>query len=144
MTAPRLTHWTLATLALTLAGCQTDSLLNFTPVEFNGTYQFVSQASNYSLTVKVHNATVTQVKDDGVMKAVLGGSPAQQFPKKLSYIGFTALFTPFDGRPDEQWTISFSGDEIATGAYTGKLKFRLLATGQNFAEYDCTFARIGD
>jgi len=144
MTTTQLARWTLSVLALTVAGCQTDSLLNFTPVEFDGTYQFVSQASNYSLTVKMKNGTVTQVQDGSEMKDVLGASPAQQYPKKLNYLGFTALFTPFDGRSNEQWLVYFTGDQLATGAFSGKLTFRLLTTGQTFAEYDCTFARIGN
>jgi hypothetical protein len=145
MKMSRLACGPLLASLLFLGACETQTgVPEFQPVEFDGLYSFNAAADDIYMRFRIDDGYVTAVEDAGAMKEVTGGTPVQQTVKRVNFVSFSAIMAPLPERMPEHWNVSFTGDEIATGSYRGKLRLRLLTSSDDFDEFEAIFSRIGN
>ncbi len=110
---------------------------------FDGMYS-LTPVGGPTLRFRISQGTVVSFEEDGVEKPVTTTSAIQQIPGEIRFFSFSAVTRMFDGRSEEQWTVSFSGDQKATDVYEGTMILRLTAQTQEFENYQAVFRRVGD
>lgn len=111
---------------------------------FHGMYALMAEDGGPTVRFRIDNNSVIAVEEDGVQKAVTGSSAIQQIPGEIRFFSFTAFMQPFAGRAMEQWTISFSGEQVSSTRYEGTMVFRLTAETREFENHTAQFRRVGD
>lgn len=110
---------------------------------FDGAYS-LTPVDGPKLRFRISQGTVVSFEEDGVDKPVTTTSAIQQIPGEIRFFSFSAVTQMFDGRSEQQWTVSFTGDQKSTDVYEGTMTLRLTAQMQAFENYQAVLRRVGD
>ncbi len=143
-----MTRWIAASGAAVLACCAGNCLFEIPgtqppPKFFDGTFDLTPQGPGPKVRIRINNNAIVAFIENGVDKQLTVGGSIQQLAGRITHLTLSGFMTPFPGRPQEQWTVSFSGDEGNEGAYNGTLVFRLTSRSDEFANYPAKFERVG-
>lgn len=114
------------------------------PAFFQGRYALSTKGHGPNTQIRIENNAIVAFIENGVEKQLTAGGSIQQLSGRINYLTLSGFMTPFPGRTEEQWTVSFSGDENDPGKYEGTIVYRLTARIEEFAHYPAEFERVGE
>ncbi|MCZ6699313.1 MAG: hypothetical protein O7D94_10320 [Planctomycetota bacterium] len=143
-----MTRWLLASGAAVLACCAGNCLFELPgtlppPNLLDGTFALTPIEQGPNVRIRIDNNAIVAFIENGVDKQLTVGGSIQQLPGRINHLTLSGFMTPFPGRPQEQWTVSFSGNEGNAGIYNGTLVFRLTTRTDEFASFPAKFERVG-